>query len=267
MPRITYADRFDALLAKDYLSDRDRIFAESLYTSYRSRKVLTAGRKRCLLNLEVSYEQPPETDEETLARLTDLRARMTGPDSKWAMGFTESLLNQAKSGSALSSRQQEVLTNIEAKWTDDELTRRASWKQTFTPEMFSRFKVMVEYYGKNGYFQNVVKRHHANPEEVPTKGDYDRLTANKYAEKVLAGYFDPPKYPVGSMVSLRSSAGWGLGQKMRRGLSVIIEQNAQVPVAAARGNKVYKVLPVGGTQTIFAEERALKVHRQRPTKK
>ena len=267
MPRITYADRFDALLAKDYLSDRDRTFAESLYTSYRSRKVLTAGRKRCFLELESRYEQPPETDEVTIGRLEDLRSRMTGPDSKWAMGFTESLLNQAKSGAALSSRQQEVLVNIEAKWSDDELTKRSTWKQTFTPEMFSRFKVMVEYYSKNGYFQNIVKRHRAAPEEVPTKGDYDRVTVNKYAEKILAGYFGAPKFPVGSLVSLRSSAGWGLGQKMPTGLGVIIEQSAMVPVAAARGNKVYKVLPVGGTQTIFVEERVLKAHRQRANKK
>ena len=261
MPRITYADRFDALLAKDYLSERDRTFAESLYGSYKHRRVLTAGRKRCLVQLEERYETPPQRDEVMIARIDDLRSRMTGADAQWGLGFTESLLKQLRSGGALSERQQEVLASIESQWTVAEVDKRVTWEQDFTPEMRQRFDVMVQYYRKNGYFHQVVGRAVLSPEKVPSKGDYERLTVNKYAAKVLAGYFDAPKYAVGSMVALRGNASWALRRKLPTGLAVVIAENAVVPVAAARGNKVYKLLPVGSTQTIFAEERDLKAHR------
>ena len=112
-----------------------------------------------------------------------------------------------------------------------------------------------------------MSRARLSPESVPSKGDYDRLTNNKYATKVLAGYFDAPKYEVGSMVSLRGSASWALRRKMPSEMAVVIQANAEIPVAAARGNKVYKLLPVGGTQTIIAEERDLKTHRVPKKKK
>mgnify|MGYP003127373675 CR=1 FL=1 len=60
MPRITYADRFEALLAKDYISKRDRQFLESLYTYYRSNRVLTSGRRYHFIRLENQYRNPPK---------------------------------------------------------------------------------------------------------------------------------------------------------------------------------------------------------------
>jgi len=261
MPRITYADRFDTLLAKEYLSERDRTFAESLYGSYKHRRTLTAGRKRCLLDLEARYDTRPQCDEEMIARITDLRTRMSGDDAEWGLGFTDSLLKQLRSGSALSERQQEVLAKIESQWTGAELNKRLRWEKDFTPEMRQKFDVMVEYYRKNGYFQQIVARSVRNPEAVPSKGDYERVTVNKYAEKVIDGYFAAPKYPAGTLVALRAMANWDLRRKLPSGLAIVITENAQVPVAAARGNKVYKLLPVGGTQTVFAEERELKTHR------
>ena len=261
MPRITYADRFAALLAKNYLSERDRKFAGSMFAHYQRKKALTPGRRRCFLQLEERYASPPETDDAMIERIEDLRTRLTGNDAKWASGFTESLLAQAKSGACLSARQQEVLSSIESKWTDVQLAIRESWSKNFTPEMREKFDVMVKYYQKNGYFQNIVDSHRNSPEKTPSKGDYDRVTQNKYATKVLAGWFDAPSFPAGRMISLRSSADWSLRTKITTGLAVIIETNAVVPVSACRGNKVYKVLPVGGIQTVLVEERHLKAAR------
>ena len=55
MPRTTYADRFEALLAKDYIPTRDRQFIESLYTYYKSKGSLTAGRRTYFQRLEAQY--------------------------------------------------------------------------------------------------------------------------------------------------------------------------------------------------------------------
>ena len=51
MPRKTYADRFEAILAKDYLASRDRTFIESLYDYYKKKRSLTIGRRKILVNL------------------------------------------------------------------------------------------------------------------------------------------------------------------------------------------------------------------------
>tara|TARA_Y100000310_G_scaffold57177_1_gene52387 strand:+ start:1452 stop:2258 length:807 start_codon:yes stop_codon:yes gene_type:complete len=261
MPRITYADRFAVLLAKNYLSERDRKFAESMFAHYQRKKALTPGRRRCFLQLEERYASPPKTDDAMIERIEDLRTRLIGNDAKWANGFTESLLAQARSGASLSVRQEEVLTGIESKWTNEQLAIRESWSKNFTPEMREKFDVMVKYYAKNGYFQNIVASHKSSPEKTPSKGDYDRVTQNKYAVKVLAGWFDEPSFSAGSMVSLRSSAAWALRRAITTGLAVIIETNAMVPASACRGNKIYKVLPVGGVQTMLVEERHLKAAR------
>ena len=267
MPRITYADRFAALLAKDYLSDRDRTFAESLSAHYQRKKALTAGRRRCFLQLEERYATPPVADDEMVARIQGLQARMGGEGSQWATNFTQSLLSQARSGASLSARQVEVLEGIEAEWTETEVATRQSWDQDFTPEMAERFRVMTEYYGKNGYFQNIVRARAANPEMIPSQRDYERVTSNKYASKVLAGWFDAPVYEVGSMVSLRSSASRSLRHKLPSGLAVIIAANAEVPTRACRGNKVYKLLPIGSSQTVLADECDLKKARASRKKK
>lgn len=267
MPRITYADRFAALLAKDYLSDRDRTFAESLSAHYQRKKALTAGRRRCFLQLEERYATPPVADEAMTSRIEDLQGRMGDQGGKWATDFAQSLLSQARSGVALSLRQVEVLEGIETEWSEAKVAARQSWDQTFTPEMAESFRVMTEYYGKNGYFQNIVRARQASPEMIPSQRDYERVTSNKYALKVLAGWFDAPVYEVGSMVSLRSSAGRALRQKLPAGLAVIIASNAEVPTRACRGNKVYKLLPIGSSQTIMAEECNLKNARAPKKKK
>ena len=261
MPRITYADRFATLLAKDYLSDRDRKFAESLFTSYQRKKVLTAGRRRCFLQLEERYATRPVADDGMVARIEGVRARMSAAndlDGCWADTFSLSLLKQAQTGATLSDRQLSCLRQIEEGWTEAKLKARQSWDQNFSPDMRERFKVAIEYYRKEGYYNNIVSAHRRNPEKIPTQAEYERLTENKYAVKVLTGYFGSPKFEAGSMVALRVSAGWALSQKFPSTIGVVIQPNAMIPASACRGNKVYKLLPVGGTQTVLVEERHLK---------
>ena len=42
---------------------------------------------------------------------------------------------------------------------------------------------------------------------------------------------------------------------------VVVAANASTPSSACKGNKIYKVLPVGCAQTFMVEERDLKAHR------
>jgi len=265
MPRITYADRFATLLDKDYLSDRDRKFAGDLFAYYQRKKVLTAGRRRCFLQLEERYATRPVADDHMVARIEGLRDRMRAADDLdgcWADTFSLSLLKQARTGATLSPKQTNVLGQIEDGWTEAKLKARQSWDQNFTTDMRERFKVSLEYYKKEGYYSNMVSTFRRHPLKIPTQAEYERLTENKYAAKVLAGYFGAPKFEAGTMVALRVSAGWGLSQKFPSTIGVVIQPNAMVPASACRGNKVYKLLPVGGTQTVLVEERHLKKVRE-----
>ena len=138
MPRITYADRFATLLAKDYLSDHDRQFAESLFVSYQRKKVLSVGLRRCYLQLEERYATRPIADDHMVTRIEGLRVRMKNADDLdggWADKFSLSLLKQAQTGATLSPKQTSVLAQIEEGWTKEKLNARQSWDQNFTMDM------------------------------------------------------------------------------------------------------------------------------------
>jgi hypothetical protein len=258
MPRTTYADRFDALLAKDYLSERDRNFISDLYAHYKRKRALSSGRRHWFVQLEQRYASRPATDEATTARLDDLIARMNGNGSQWESDFAGSLLAQARSGRTLSEKQIAILRKIEAKWSDEAMQVRETWAENFTPEMAEKFRVMIKYYTITGYFRRITDAHAANSDMVPSREDYERITNNKYATKILTGWFSEPKFAVGSMVAFSSMLKYSRAGVSPGDFGVVVSVNDNVPTAAARGNKVYRVLPVGKAQTILTEERCLK---------
>jgi hypothetical protein len=255
MPRITYTDRFNALLAKDYLSQRDREFAESLFAHYQRKRSLTTGRRRCFLQLEERYATAPEPAE-GLEEIQELKARVE--DGTWDSGFVESLEQQLRAGRALSPRQNEILAKIKAKHTPEEIARRSAWIDSWDSDKAEQWKILMTYYAKTGYYANAVRSSQADADWIPPMDMWTRIAENKFARKILAGWFAEPKFPAGSMVALSASASYAARSACRAGLAVVVATNAEVPVSAARGNKVYKVLPVGGVQVFTCEERHLK---------
>jgi hypothetical protein len=265
MPRITYHDRFAALLAKDYVSDRDRAFAESLYSHYKSKGSLTAGRRRCFLQLEERYAVRPEPAAGVdAARTLGEQIQDCDPGS-WDARFVDSVRRQLAGGRSLSARQTEIFEKIKAKYTDEAMEERAGWASSWNDEKAERYKIAMSYYQTTGYFGAQVRAYHADPTIVPTLTEYKRVTDNKFIQKIYAGWYEAEKYAAGTMVSLGAGASWSQRQRSPTGLCIVIQANAMMPTSAAKGCKIYKLLPVGGTETFFAEERQLK--RARPTKK
>ena len=267
MPRTTYADRFEALLAKDYLSERDRNFIGDLYAHYKRKRALSSGRRHWFVQLEQRYASRPVTDEATSARLEVLITRMSGNGSQWESEFAGSLLAQARSGRTLSEEQIAILRKIETKWSDEAVQVRETWAENFTPEMAEKFRVMIKYYTITGYFRRITDAHAANSDMVPSREDYERITNNKYATKILAGWFSEPKFAGGSMGAFGSHTKYNRAGIGPGSLAVVLSVNDTVPTAAARGNKIYRVLPVGKAQTILTEERCLKRARAPKKKK
>jgi len=264
MARTTYADRLKALIANPAVSGRDCAFASNLLAYYARRKTLTAGRARCVRELEQRYsaeavaERAARTAPLT-ARLQALTARVT--EGSWASGFVESLTEQVASGRNLSPKQIEILEKIENEHSDDAMSAAASWDADFDDGMRERLTIVSRYYRREGYFTNLVDRALAPDGQptafIPTEKQYRKITENKYAQKVLAAHYEAPKYAAGSMVQLRPSAGY-LNRSKANGKPCIVIATDEPVVSAAKGAKRYRVLPIGVAEMITIEERHIK---------
>ena len=264
MPRITYRTRLTDLLAKSYLSPRDRSFAQSLLDHYNKKKYMSAGRAKWVRTLEERYASQPTVNSNLLAELKQLRDRIAD-GSSWDAGFMESVIAQVNSGRDLSDKQRQTVAKVNTRYSTEALAALDAFASEYraSESMQQRFAIMVEYYKNNGYYGNITSR--VNDAFVPTKKQYDAITCNKYAAKILAGWESAPKFAVGSMAlvrstSARASALWRAAGNGKLPV-VIVAQNASAPSSACKGNKIYKVLPVGCAQTFMVEERDLKTYR------
>ena len=117
MPRKTYADRFDALLAKDYITSNDRTFIESLYDYYKRKRALTVGRRRILVNLEERYAEVP-TPVKGYEHLVELQKNVErAPADEWTRRFVSSIVEQVRAGRDLTVGQSIHLKKVQEAWT------------------------------------------------------------------------------------------------------------------------------------------------------
>ncbi len=269
MARITYRTRLADLLAKSYLSNRDRAFAQSLLDHYNVKKYMSAGRARCVRDLEARYASAPTVNSNLLAELTELRSRIVDASS-WDAGFVESVIDQTNAGRDLSEKQIATVAKVNSRYSAEALAALNAFDTEYRMNTLwqERFRIMVAYYKANGYYGNITSR--VVEGFVPTQKQYEAITCNKYAVKILTGWEAAPKFVPGSMALVRSTSARAAALWRAAGNGklpvVIVAQNASTPSSACKGNKVYKVLPVGCAETFEVEERDLKAHRT-PKKK
>ena len=266
MPRITYADRFEALLAKDYISKRDRQFLESLYTYYKSNRVLTSGRRFHFIRLENQYRNPPAVtseDKELLAELDILISTLDIIDDERGQAILASFGEQLRSGKVLSPKQMAIVEEKRDVCSEKNIAQARQWKDTWNSEKAEKFDICAKYYDNAGYFGNIVVKVKVDPGYVPSFGEYKKLTGNKYAKKILAGYYDIAKYQIGDMVQGSASAPWSARELT---LGTVIKVNTAIPTSASRGNKKYLVMDLLTTRQFEMEERHLK-QAKKPNKK
>ena len=271
MARSTYGTRLEALIANPAISQRDKAFAESLHRFYTSKRRLTAGRARCVKQLEDRYspEKLAAAMEKGAGMLERLNAvcERTEPKS-WGRGFVNSLQGQIMGGRELSEKQIKTLEKIEAENSDDALATRATWKRDYRAGVDADWgtapvkvaEVAAHYYKCAGYFQALVHSILNDDGFVPTIEQYNKITKNKYAIKVLTAHFADPKFAPGSLVQFGATAPSAL--RRIKVPCVVISSNGGPIVSAAKGAKVYSVLPMGSAKTLLCEERHLKKARK-----
>jgi len=123
-------------------------------------------------------------------------------------------------------------------------------------------RVCADYYKGTGYYKDLVHSILSNSESVPSPKQYKMLCENKYAAKVLDAYRAEPKFPVGSLATLRKIRSNGYmaisGAPAWRDINVLVLATNEPIVSSAKGAKRYKCMIVGGTDTFYCEERDLK---------
>ena len=253
---------FDSILADARIQGSERTFVESLQAHFRASKSLTAGRRRCLRDIEERLKAAPASVDSTLdSRLADLLSRATKAGDRWAMDFVPSLRGQLLAGRDLSARQTEILAKIEARHSDKAQAVRDSWASSFTSEMRAKLVIAARYYLANPpYFGDLAQKAIDDDSFVPTKRAYEKMVENKYATKVIESTLSKAKFNPGSHVALRANANFrAVGYAVpRTGTGVVLKADAKPVTSPARGSKVYSVLFFGQTSPNFIEERWLK---------
>ena len=275
MARPTYRTRLEALINNPAISGRDLDFAQSLLSYYERKGRLSAGRAKWVATLEERYSPEKllaatKKHSAMLARLNAISSRCEA--SSWAAGFVESLTSQVKGDRRLSERQLQILKKIEAEHDDAAMAERQKWVESYKndPTLRADALVVAKYYLSTGYFRDTAISVTEDESFIPTFSQYNKMVKNKYAQKVLASHNAPAKYEVGSLVTFRANAPSGVryldGAYIKRTITLMVIETDAAPItSAARGAKVYKLLPVGKASTMMVEERH--IMKARPKKK
>lgn len=200
--RTNWKTEFAALLANKRLTGRDRSFIESLHAHYSRGKAMTSGRKHHFFLVKERIAQLDAGGVTGDATIEARCARMIErtPEKSWDRGFVESLQGQNANGRALSPKQLQILAKIEARFTDEAIAAARSFADDYSVIERTRMERMANYYSGTQYFRDLTDRVLTDPEFIPTKKQYDAMTKNKYASKVIAGYATDPVYAVGATV-------------------------------------------------------------------
>jgi len=275
MARITYQNRLFKIINNPYCSARDKDFAGDLLTYYKRHRKLTAGRARCVRELEERYS--PEACEaiqrlrdqgESDPRIISLKA-LEGrcEPSSWDKGFLESVIDQLLEGRRLSTRQEEILGKIEERNSEEVIKSRRRWTADWVlkPRLREEFRVMMDYYRANPpYFANIVTAYDIadsleGHDYEPSKHVWDKVCGGKYALKVINAHWAEPKYPVGSTVVVRSTA--TQFPNIYKGKAAAVISTTEPIRNASKGCKRYKILLMGEMKPALVDEKDIKIYR------
>ena len=182
--------------------------------------------------------------------------------SKWEQGFFESVKSQFEKRLTLSERQVEIVQKIAEKFSPEAIKERESWYSSWDDEKAETLRVCADYYMATGYFRDVAEKVKLDDGFIPTPKLYKTMCENKYTMKVMDAYRAEPKFPVGSLATLRKSRSNGYmaisGSPPWEDINVLVLATDEPIVSSAKGCKRYRCMIVGGTDVLFCEERDLK---------
>lgn len=201
-------------------------------------------------------------NNEEIKSLLDSLADFISQASQWEQGFFESVKAQFDKKHTLSVKQIETVQKIATKFTPEAIREREAWYESFGKFQKENLRVCAEYYKGSGYFGDLVENILTNPDYIPTPSLYKKFVENKYASKVLEAYRQEPKFPVGSLATLRAKRSNGYlaenGYAPWEDVNVMVLSTNEPIVSSSKGCKRYRCVMIGSSVTLYCEERDLK---------
>ena len=250
-------ERLENLVRNPLLAESsDFDFAKGLLDYYNKKGHLTAGRRPWLDKLEAKYD--PETYVDPLAnnpQADHMKSLLEREDvTERDKAFVTSLKNALERYGALTERQAVAFERRSARYSEEGQARRASWAADYASRREDAV-IAAKYYAANPpYYGDLAERILSDEDFVPTEKQFNAITQNKYAQKVIKATKSDPLYPEGTMVEGRS--GGPLPYRGKKGF--VLKVNYGAVVNAAKGVKRYLVLPVGSPTPVVVEERHIK---------
>ena len=205
---------------------------------------------------------------------TALSAVQTSPiASEWAKGFSVSIIEQINKGRKLSEKQMFHVNKIIADNSESAQIEAEKWMTTYQEKYQADAEYLAGYYTTTNYFRSIVDAIKAG--RTPPRRAFLKMYGNKYAKKILAEREKPPRFDARTHVvgnskfrtdkvvraTVPSVQSWKILNESKvlfskhGGFIVRVENRV---VSAAKGNKIYSILPVSGKSIIHIEERFLK---------
>jgi hypothetical protein len=174
--------------------------------------------------------------------------------------FLQSLSTAHDKYKGLTTRQFEAFEKVETRFSAEKIAERNVWAGEYTEERREIAKICANYYVANPpYFGDLASKVLNDGDFVPSERQWRALCENKYAKKVIEAAQGEAKFTKGTMVMGRATSPRSIQNK----LLLIIETDAAPVKSAAKGSKVYRVLPVGSPSTMLVEEREIKRARKK----
>ena len=192
--------------------------------------------------------------------------------SPWERGFIDSVERQLSSRAQhiLSDKQVEVIQRAEAK-LEKALTGDPAWEKEWNEHREWEWKTAVEYYRNQPerYFYQIVNWQEENPNKQPSRDYFKKVVENKYAQKIIKGLGDKPKYAAGEAVLIRTTARrptaidwWQWSEICLLNTPFFVIEPTSRAVSAVNGCRIYVLLSSMSAATFELEERYIKKFRK-----
>jgi len=180
----------------------------------------------------------------------------------------------------LTDNQSTWFESIEKQYGQASLKKKKLWKDQYDASKRLTAKRCAQYYQANPpYWSDLALKVLSDPDCVLSEKQFVKMCENKYAKKILNMYSAKPQYSVGQFVQIRSSNKILIANSPPnhyRGLqtrpittldanaaAVILEIDAKPITRAAKGARIYRILPVGSTSAVYAHEGDIKRMRKK----
>jgi hypothetical protein len=249
-------ERLENLVVNPLLVDSsDFGFAQGLLDYYNKKGHLTAGRRPWLDKLEIKYDPVNFVDPLANNPIADQMKTLLSREDVTARdkAFLTSLKNALARYGSLTERQSSAYTKLSERYSEEGRARRSQWATNYSA-LREDATIAAHYYAANPpYYGDLAERILSDVDFVPTEKQFNAITQNKYAQKVIKATKADALYSEGTLVEGRATAG-----SFRNKKGFVLKVNYGAVTNAAKGVKRYLVLPIGSPVPVVVEERYIK---------